>query len=771
MLTSLEDKLKQSLKNAVLYHSDLFVKPEVLLWPDPDKQWEPIIRELQKTVKELLVLGDYKPEAKQGPAIYIKCMVARTLPEADWSDNIVPILYIPGLSKNDIKNISIAQLEYQSLMEYQFTGTIWLQENGKEWTINAFLQNKAEGLNLSVSQDNTTRDMLKKALPIYFREPEAFKYREHIDADYLYSIVFPEFIPVLLKWICKGDDFLGAMDEDKQKIFQNICSSRYAIEANYSNIKDIVQKLITRKNNWAHVWQYYSNSPTKYPEIEYWLRQLPSPATSLWNDEAEIETWPQINDEKENELRRGLLSTGRMDIKDSVEQLQKLEGEHAKRRKSVWAEMGKAPLAFSLLYIKEMTDLVLNPFPSSSIEELKEYYITSGYQIDTLMRQAYASVKSIEDKEAVKAVINIVYKPWLVNITNKFQQLLAKKPETLIDQSPSLENEDYILFVDAFRYELAKEFITSIPEDNYSYDFNSLWCALPSLTPTAKPFLSPIAAEVSTQSPFNEFRPQLNDKKDLTFNSFKSAIQKKDITFVTNRSEIKPGNLHWQEFGEIDRKGHEEQSDMVRRIPEQLERLKEVIDSIFSSGINKIKIVTDHGWLLLPGGLPKSTLTKELTETRWGRCAVVKEGVKTELMYLPWHWNKSIHIAYAPCISFFKRNEEYAHGGLSMQECLIPVITLKPKNNKSLEVKINSVKWTNLRCLIEVPNAPEGYLVDIRTKYTDPATSVVLSPNKEIKDGKCTLFVDDEAENHSVAIVLLNDKGIIIDKQIGIAGN
>ena len=75
---------------------------------------------------------------------------------------------------------------------------------------------------------------------------------------------------------------------------------------------------------------------------------------------------------------------------------------------------------------------------------------------------------------------------------------------------------------------------------------------------------------------------------------------------------------------------------------------------LFERGIKRIKIVTDHGWLLLPGGLPKTPLNAGLTETRWGRCALIKEGAATNLLHLPWRWNPSIFIAYAPGISFLK---------------------------------------------------------------------------------------------------------------------
>ena len=41
-------------------------------------------------------------------------------------------------------------------------------------------------------------------------------------------------------------------------------------------------------------------------------------------------------------------------------------------------------------------------------------------------------------------------------------------------------------------------------------------------------------------------------------------------------------------------------------------------------------MITDHGWLLMPGDLPKVELPEHLTEIRKGRCARLKEGSQTD---------------------------------------------------------------------------------------------------------------------------------------------
>lgn len=63
---------------------------------------------------------------------------------------------------------------FQPLLEYQYTGTLFLQENGKEWSILAFVENPINGLGIKVAKDNATKDALKKTLPSIFQDREVF---------------------------------------------------------------------------------------------------------------------------------------------------------------------------------------------------------------------------------------------------------------------------------------------------------------------------------------------------------------------------------------------------------------------------------------------------------------------------------------------------------------------------------------------------------------------------------------------------------------------
>jgi hypothetical protein len=771
MTESIHDKVVQALKQAENHNSNVMVKPEVILWPDPENQWVEVIGILQESMPQLLIYGKYEPQKKQGPAIWLKCMVAKALPEANWDSEIIPIIYLPGVAKSDLRKVENAVFNFQPLLEYQYTGTLFLQDNGREWSILAFVENPNYGLDVKVAKDNATKDALKRTLPNIFQDREVLANRTIIDSDYLNNQLFPDIIHSILKWMCKGDVFLNTMDTGMQEVFFNLCKSQYEFEPDHKNIKAIAEKLGSQKKSWKNVWQLYHNAPKKYPDIQKLLRLAKPDDLGTGLFELPEESWPQVNEKKEHELADELKRLIELDRGVAVNRLKELEETHAVRRNWVWFELGYSPLADALQYVYGMALNTSGSISSSSIDEVKTYYLSKGCEIDRNMRYALASVRTMNDKALIKKLISLLYKPWLVSVTEKFQTLVKRDPSIFTSQTSFEEEEKFVLFVDAFRYELAEEFRNRIDKQfGFKILLNSKWSAIPSLTPTAKPSISPMNSSVSPESNFHEFCPQLKDGRELQTAVFRKALAENGYKFISHADEINPAEKCWQEIGDIDTKGHQEQSDIVRRTDELFEKIIETLALAFDAGVKRIKIVTDHGWLLLPGGLPKTELNAGLTESRWGRCALIKEGAVTDLLHLPWRWNVDIHIAYAPGISFFKVNNEYAHGGISIHECLIPEMIIERPQVPSDSGKILEAKWVNLKCTISTENSGESHTVDIRTKYNDASTSIVESRNHTIENNKGVLMVNDQFENGAATVVLIDGSGRIIDKKSTIVG-
>ena len=147
------EKLKSTVCNAAAYNPEVQAAPVCILWPDKDRQWEAVIPRLHKELPQLYVLGDYSPENRTGPAIWLRCVLAGTVsPETqDQSESRVEdispkytlpedisIFYLPGVSRQDLRAIESCPEYLKPLAELQYRGTIWSQINAKDWTIFAF---------------------------------------------------------------------------------------------------------------------------------------------------------------------------------------------------------------------------------------------------------------------------------------------------------------------------------------------------------------------------------------------------------------------------------------------------------------------------------------------------------------------------------------------------------------------------------------------------------------------------------------------------------
>jgi hypothetical protein len=288
------------------------------------------------------------------------------------------------------------------------------------------------------------------------------------------------------------------------------------------------------------------------------------------------------------------------------------------------------------------------------------------------------------------------------------------------------------------------------------------FAAVPSVTPTAKPAASPVAALVTGGDVGAGFVPcVLADGKELTADRFQKLLAEQGHAVLAEQDTGSPTDAGWTEAGSLDKRGHDEGWKLARRIDEEVRSLTMRVQQLLDAGWREVGIITDHGWLLLPGGLPKTTLPEYLAETRWGRCAVLKASSKADLMTVPWRWNQDVRIAPAPGISCFIAGREYAHGGLSVQECVLPVLTVRP-TAAQVSVSIAEVKWVGLRCRVRVSGGA-GCEVDLRTKAADASTTIADERKPVDGDGLASLAVrNPDNEGTAVNVVVLDAKGKVV---------
>jgi hypothetical protein len=168
----------------------------------------------------------------------------------------------------------------------------------------------------------------------------------------------------------------------------------------------------------------------------------------------------------------------------------------------------------------------------------------------------------------------------------------------------------------------------------------------------------------------------------------------------------------------------------------------------------RVRLVTDHGWLLMPGGLPYAELHAGMTapSARGNRVATLKDGAMTSYARLPWSWDKGVLLATPPGARAFYNGTEYAHGGVSPQECVLPVLDVTVDG--AVPALSIEAMWQRLRLRVEVKGGA-GMMLDLRLASDAYGPSLLTKGPRPLDDaGQVNVLVSDELVGKEVCLVV-----------------
>ncbi len=733
-------------------------RPDAVLWPDRDRQFASMIHRLREEVP-ILTLGSYDPACLTGPAIWILCALAGTVAAGGLSgDRGAPIVYLPGCSREDIRDIAGSPDELRPLADLQFRGVLWTQKNNRDWTAAALLENEVSGLGLRLARDQATREALRRALPRLLDEPvDHLRGEGELTASFFDGLLTPDDVRSVLLWLNDPEGARIGLDETEWQAFVSTCRKKYGFDPESDGPLTAALRLGSRRGAWEKVWTRFVEAPERYPRLPDLLKAA-QPATL--SDE-HPDSWPWHNELAEDALRGALASLAGVSASEAAEKVCALEAAHGVRRGWVWARLGMAPLARALDHLVRLADAVERPVGGVTPQEIGELYAREGWMTDRAAMDALASVETTADLTAVAAAVDALYRGWLDQGARALQEAFDRSPPTVSDPSATPPAGTCLLFVDGLRFDIAqvvREALASEARVTVEWTIS----AIPTVTATAKPAVSPVAGRLT---PGPNLSPAAKPGGPaLSADAFRKALEEAGWQDLGSGSMGDPSGRAWAEGGDIDKLGHNLPGKLARRIQAEVDQVAERILSLLEWGWKRVVVVTDHGWLYLPGGLPKVGLPIHVAEVRKGRCARVKEGAVVEHQTLPWRWDPQVRIAIAPGISCYEAGRQYEHGGVSPQECVTPRITVEAKEpapKVGLAI-IRVVRWVGLRCRVEVEGSLADARVDLRTKPADPTTSIASEP-KALEEGRAAVVVpDDRLEGEAAVVVVLSKKGDVL---------
>ena len=604
--------LVKEVRKADSHNPDVQKAPVCILWPDRDRQWQTAIPALKEELPELMVLGDYLPENRTGPAIWLRCVIAGQVPDVILPKNRKPILYMPGVSRQDLRAIESCPDHLKPLAELQYRGVIWSQINAKDWTILAYLKSDQGGLGLNVAQDNEAKNAMRLALSRLFEKDVSLLKGKHLDKDFFNTLLRVDRDRDLLQWLDQGDAFQAKLGENEWKAFIAVCKSQLDFDPQNKGVLAGASMLANHEGPWQPVWERFCEAPNLYPNIPEQIRKCQMPEFDLFTDEKEAGGWPQWNDDQEEILRRGLMDLANAPPHKARTNIVDLEKQHGGRRSLVWAELGNAALARALEHLATIVEITNSGLAAGSVEDLVEGYISRGWRADDGVLRALAQVERHTDIEAVRTAIRSVYLPWMEESARHLQKLVDGAPypggNHLTARTVQFSPGDCVLFVDGLRFDIGKRLVEFLETGRFEISEEPTWAALPSVTATGKPAVTPVRDRIRGEDDSSDFEPSVADTgKSLKGGSQLKKLMKDAGWKVLESSDYGDGQgMAWCEFGNIDREGHHRGCKLGKHIDDLIRDIMGRIDLLVAAGWKRVRVVTDHGWLLMPGGIAKN---------------------------------------------------------------------------------------------------------------------------------------------------------------------
>lgn len=747
--------------------------PVAVLWTDADGQWLPLIPQLRSVLPTLFTLGSYEPASRSGPSIWLKCIVDRTLPEAPGVGE-TPILYLPHVSRQELRAAGDCPSRTQPLIELQYRGRVWHQSNGHDWTVQAFLVSE-EGLGLDVARDRRTEEAFLRVLPILADVDASMLRGRRLDADDFDKLSVSDPVRDLLRWLNGPELFEAGAQGGRWDSFRNLCKSEFKIDPDSLGASGVAAGLLRGEPGLEPVWRRFCEAPQLYPGIAKLMSEPASLGAKgggqglLSLDPARN---PRINEEDEAEVRKQLESTANLAHAVACSRVLELEQKHGPRREWVWARMGNSPWASALVPLAKLAKLSQSAVGGATLASAAAAYADDGWRCDGAAMEALAHFRANSEATVVARVVRALYEPWLDASSRHFQELLGKQPGEARKAVGLVKGEKNtcLLFVDGLRFDLGGRLAELLESRALSTKLTHRLAPLPTVTATAKPVVTTVASEIkgSNGEDFTPFIQTTTGLKPATAPLLRERMASHGVeTLVVDETRIPAGNESggWTECGLIDSLGHSLQGELVHQLSNEIGKIADRIASLLDSGWRRVRVVTDHGWLLLPDGLPKVDLPAYLTETKWARCAVVKGSSQVTSQTFPWYWNENVRIVSPPGIACFRAGERYTHGGVSPQECVVPDLLVERGAEESF-ASIQSVQWRGMRCKVRVQTNDPGLHVDLRTNWKQAATSIVSAPKPVGSTGEVSLAVsDDKYEGTAASVVVVDMNGKVVTSQ------
>ena len=405
-------------------------------------------------------------------------------------------------------------------------------------------------------------------------------------------------------------------------------------------------------------------------------------------------------------------------LRDDIDQVRVILDNHVR---SVWTGKGESRAQWDLVrsaleLARSCEDLDRQLIDHTrSMETLLEFYLGSLREVDRLHREFEQAVSDFEwqDVQNVMAPVKQQARKQYGKLVEKVQQVFTRHLQTtgwplpgrlanadVFDRlvAPKLQQNGYkvaYFMIDALRYELGVALEKQLSEDGV-VELTAALAQLPSVTPVGMASLLPGAGQqLFLRNDEQKILPMLGDQVVNTvpqrMDIFKKRYGQRFAEgrledFVRGRFEVSQDtDLLVLRAVEIDSHFENHPDTAPAEITNALKRIRMAIHKLIERGFNEVVIATDHGFFMNTHAGAGDVCSKPAGN--WlvvhDRCALGDGSADNHHLLMSADKlgirGDFAKFAGPQTLAAYRAGLLYYHGGASLQECVVPVITMQLK--------------------------------------------------------------------------------------------
>lgn len=450
-------------------------------------------------------------------------------------------------------------------------------------------------------------------------------------------------------------------------------------------------------------------------QVKNWVAQCTVP------DLLDYDTYEAIDQRILKEIRDALL-TERPDYKMLLDYI-------SRRRFTYWSAKYEAyykALEHAIRFLKELEGVDLH-FDDAS-DAVQRYY-KKYYWVDQRYRNFIYSFQQAEQQGLLlelQAKIERLYtNNFLLKLSDRWQQALGDASQLaslgLRQQrhfwrdaiQPYLERDNriFVIISDALRYESGAALTDRLMQvSRFEAQLEPMVAAAPTFTQLGMAALLPhdtlelqpdggVRADgVSTQGTRSRDKvlKQATEGKAIALTA--ADFKKATTPSQAGRKWVAPYQVVYIYSNTIDKAGEQEEEKVFQRTEEEFEHIIELLTKIANINGNNVFITADHGYLYQYTPIAESDFSNVKVQgnsSKQDRRFVLGRGLSAEKgvtlsTAAELGLEGGLEVAFANSVNRMRQSgtgSRYVHGGLSLQECLVPLIHFKKTRNRADDTK------------------------------------------------------------------------------------